>query len=214
MSYGIKKIVAGIVLTLASVAFIILTTVGVKAHSGRTDSNGGHNCNVGSCAGTYHYHNGGSSYTPPPAPDYITEGSNNGKAHALREEQNIISRTKTAGYNAGYSDGYSGKSKNFFMQVPDFICNISFTFEPGTNDIYKTWYKNGYANNCSNIARTVFQTNYNLGYDEGKESAPDTSNKNIQPSADASNEWLSWTIIGGFFGLPLLGAGWEALKKR
>lgn len=37
------------------------------AHSGRTDSNGGHNCNVGSCAGTYHYHNGGppSTYSPP-----------------------------------------------------------------------------------------------------------------------------------------------------
>jgi len=32
------------------------------AHSGRTDSSGGHNCNVGSCAGTYHYHNGG--YAP------------------------------------------------------------------------------------------------------------------------------------------------------
>lgn len=41
------------------------------AHSGRTDSSGGHNCRVGSCAGTYHYHNEGSgygsisSYTPP-----------------------------------------------------------------------------------------------------------------------------------------------------
>lgn len=42
------------------------------AHSGRTDSSGGHNCNVGACAGTYHYHNGGSApSTPrynPPAP--------------------------------------------------------------------------------------------------------------------------------------------------
>jgi hypothetical protein len=27
------------------------------AHSGRTDSSGGHNCRVGSCAGTYHFHN-------------------------------------------------------------------------------------------------------------------------------------------------------------
>lgn len=34
----------------------------IHAHSGGTDSSGGHNCNVGSCAGTYHYHNGG--YTP------------------------------------------------------------------------------------------------------------------------------------------------------
>jgi hypothetical protein len=35
----------------------------VSAHSGRTDSSGGHNCRTGSCAGSYHYHNGG--YTPP-----------------------------------------------------------------------------------------------------------------------------------------------------
>lgn len=33
----------------------------VSAHSGRTDSSGGHNCRTGSCAGTYHYHNGGSA---------------------------------------------------------------------------------------------------------------------------------------------------------
>jgi len=39
------------------------------AHSGRTDSSGGHNCYVGACAGTYHYHNGG--YSPPqPRVDY------------------------------------------------------------------------------------------------------------------------------------------------
>lgn len=51
----------------------LLTTSGflfptfIKAHSGRTDSSGGHNCNVGSCAGTYHYHSGG----PAPAPAYV-----------------------------------------------------------------------------------------------------------------------------------------------
>lgn len=46
--------------------FLLLFSFSTKktiAHSGRTDSSGGHNCNVGSCAGTYHYHNGG--YTPP-----------------------------------------------------------------------------------------------------------------------------------------------------
>jgi hypothetical protein len=51
-----------IVLFLAIV--ILLSPIHeVSAHSGRTDSSGGHNCNVGACAGTYHYHNGG--YTPP-----------------------------------------------------------------------------------------------------------------------------------------------------
>ena len=43
----------------------------VSAHSGGTDSNGGHNCYTSECYGEYHYHNSGrpssgssSSYTP------------------------------------------------------------------------------------------------------------------------------------------------------
>ncbi len=45
--------------------FLFLVSVSpVIAHSGRTDSSGGHNCNVGACAGTYHYHNGGGYVAP------------------------------------------------------------------------------------------------------------------------------------------------------
>lgn len=44
-------------------SFFTLFPSQVYSHSGRTDAFGGHNCYVGSCAGTYHYHNGG--YTPP-----------------------------------------------------------------------------------------------------------------------------------------------------
>lgn len=47
---------------------LLLTASDASAHSGRTDSSGGHNCYVGACAGTYHYHNGGSApapYVPP-----------------------------------------------------------------------------------------------------------------------------------------------------
>ncbi|MBP9687247.1 YHYH domain-containing protein [Candidatus Woesebacteria bacterium] len=39
----------------------------VSAHSGRTNSSGCHNCNVGSCAGTYHCHGGGSYQAPSTA---------------------------------------------------------------------------------------------------------------------------------------------------
>jgi hypothetical protein len=46
---------------LMGISMTLLPTVSL-AHSGRTDSSGGHNCRTGSCAGTYHYHNGGSSY--------------------------------------------------------------------------------------------------------------------------------------------------------
>jgi surface rod structure-forming protein G len=51
---------------IISLLLIIFTVSApaVGAHSGRTDSSGGHNCNVGSCAGTYHYHNGGGPVAP------------------------------------------------------------------------------------------------------------------------------------------------------
>jgi len=54
-------------LAIALVLFVLAIS-DVSAHSGRTDANGGHNCYVGACAGTYHYHNGGSApapYIPP-----------------------------------------------------------------------------------------------------------------------------------------------------
>jgi hypothetical protein len=57
-------------ISIISFILVLSFTSGAKAHSGRTDSSGGHNCNVGSCAGTYHYHNGGGSYGGyvPPKP--------------------------------------------------------------------------------------------------------------------------------------------------
>ena len=63
-----------LLITLVFLVFFIPKNI--SAHSGRTDSSGGHNCNVGACAGTYHYHNGGytapvynpSTPTPTPAP--------------------------------------------------------------------------------------------------------------------------------------------------
>ncbi len=56
------------VILFTLLALIILTPISVSAHSGRTDSSGGHNCRVGACAGTYHYHNGGSAPVEPTSP--------------------------------------------------------------------------------------------------------------------------------------------------
>ncbi len=55
---------------LAALVFVVMMFPAgiVNAHSGRTDSSGGHNCRVGACAGTYHYHNGGGATTPTTTP--------------------------------------------------------------------------------------------------------------------------------------------------
>jgi len=54
----------GIILLFILFLLVVMPTL-TSAHSGRTDSNGGHNCSAkskskGLCSG-YHYHNGGSS---------------------------------------------------------------------------------------------------------------------------------------------------------
>jgi len=50
-----------------ALGLLLVSASPILAHSGRTDSSGCHNCNVGSCAGTYHCHNGGYA----PAPVYV-----------------------------------------------------------------------------------------------------------------------------------------------
>jgi hypothetical protein len=53
---------------------ICLSPGTASAHSGRTDSGGGHNCYVGSCAGTYHFHSGVpkiSAENPGTSPDLV-----------------------------------------------------------------------------------------------------------------------------------------------
>ena len=67
-----KAALVGVVVTLAD-------SVAAFAHSGDTDSRGGHHCNVGSCAGTYHYHNGGGASPVPTS----AGGSSSGGAALL-----------------------------------------------------------------------------------------------------------------------------------
>lgn len=94
--------------------FIFTTTT--NAHSGRTDSSGGHNCYTGSCAGTYHYHNGGYSggytapvYTPPkPRPSNPTQGTVNFSTSNEDWCTHDISMTWSGATGAtGYSVGIS-----------------------------------------------------------------------------------------------------------
>ena len=54
----------GLICLLVFITLIVIMSFGlvgiVNAHGGGLDGSGGHNCYVGSCAGTYHYHGGGS----------------------------------------------------------------------------------------------------------------------------------------------------------
>jgi len=57
-SYRVRTLQSLLFLFLLAALTVQSTTL-VSAHGGGLDGDGGHNCYVGSCAGTYHYHRGG-----------------------------------------------------------------------------------------------------------------------------------------------------------
>lgn len=128
--YSKTKVISSLLLILFLFSF-----AKVSAHSGRTDSSGGHNCYTGSCAGTYHYHNGGSAYNPPiktyVAPSCSTPNMDNLKGTPLITEVNCkhnisftwdkgvgdnqysIALSKTAGADPGPKADTTTRSKTF-----------------------------------------------------------------------------------------------------
>lgn len=63
-----------LVLLITMLSLFMVSSLTADAHSGRTDSNGGHNCSEksqakGLCSG-YHYHNGGNEVAPSTVTNY------------------------------------------------------------------------------------------------------------------------------------------------
>ncbi|MGL4992208.1 MAG: YHYH domain-containing protein [Sarcina sp.] len=116
---------------VATLLIAISTNISAFAHSGRTDSNGGHkdNKNV-SGLGNYHYHHGqgphlhpggvcelegGNKGTSTPAPE--TTGGNSGGTTAptpkpVDTTKADMESARTSGYNKGYEDGSLGNSSS------------------------------------------------------------------------------------------------------
>lgn len=55
MKFAIR-LIAALASTALTAALMIGTGIPAQAHGGGLDWQGGHNCRVGSCAGTYHCH--------------------------------------------------------------------------------------------------------------------------------------------------------------
>ncbi len=110
--YGIELLVCSLVAEPVSA---------VTAHGGGLDSDGGHNCNVGSCAGTYHCHQswgpgcgGGGSYSSngnnyqlPISPAVCVDIS--GGEFSDSEIARIQKALKSGGYRPGPIDGLYGR---------------------------------------------------------------------------------------------------------
>ena len=109
----------GFLILIASLVLSVVTGISANAHGGGLDSDGGHNCRVGSCAGTYHCHQawgpgcgGGSAATLPKktiTPECIVESEKSLSAENIAFLQKKL---KSKGFNPGTIDGnYGGSSK-------------------------------------------------------------------------------------------------------
>ena len=116
----------------ASVTFLaVILSFGISlpeasAHGGGLDSNGGHNCNVGSCAGTYHCHRGcgggGGSYRAPAAPTWFIASCVNtwSSTFSRGEVGKIQANLKFWGFNPGPIDGiYGSKTRGALNRFED-----------------------------------------------------------------------------------------------
>lgn len=103
---------------IVSCLFMISSTETAFSHGGGLDSQGGHNCYVGSCAGTYHCHRpwgpacGGPSYSgnSSTAPKKITPKCIADLSNSLSKNNiaMIQKKLKIYGYYSGSLDGING----------------------------------------------------------------------------------------------------------
>lgn len=98
-----------------SILFSVTLSLPAFGHGGGLDSQGGHNCNVGSCAGTYHCHQawgpgcgGGTSSDidfAPLTPKCVDEYSSKMTKRNWAKVQKLL---KASGYSPGRIDGKFG----------------------------------------------------------------------------------------------------------
>ena len=173
----LKKIISSILL-----ASFITTPISVNAHSGKTDSSGGHkdNKNV-SGLGPYHYHcvgypahlheNGvcpykSSNTTSNNSSNNSSSSSNNAAAEAKRAAEleaqrieNAKNEERTKGYNQGYEDGYNEKSSNPSSYQSQYQSN----FNDGYNEGFEKG-QNTVKSEKAEILKLATETGNNDGY--------------------------------------------------
>lgn len=106
-----------------SISLCLVFSLSALAHSGRTDSNGGHrDTNNVSGLGSYHYHHGYSAHLHPggvcPYDEPVTSSSNDGSANKVTlptwnyYSNFAIGDIKDEEYDKGYANGFEkGKTE-------------------------------------------------------------------------------------------------------
>jgi hypothetical protein len=217
-----KSILAVFLAAISCLLLVSLVTPQIaKAHSGRTDSSGGHNCNVGACAGTYHYHNGGGGSSSGGLSE-AAQARIAGADFARTDNRSRIESSATAeGSYQGKTDGLAGTSSPYAENDSNEHCSQEIKFTNAVSATYKEAFQSLYTTTCISIYGDVYRTAYQAAnvpatqaFEEDK--ARDLAAKTAASTASQENNdsWWGWLILGGFIGLPIIGAGWESIKKH
>jgi hypothetical protein len=106
----VKRLVKIAIVGLIGLTVAIFAQANVaNGHGGGLDSDGGHNCYVGSCAGTYHYHRGpgvssSGRYYPPALCVSVSTKTTLSRAEAALIQFELFIN----GFNPGPVDGIFG----------------------------------------------------------------------------------------------------------
>jgi hypothetical protein len=162
-----KRFILCNALVTACLSFAVTTSV--EAHSGRTDSSGGHNCSEksvakGLCTG-YHYHNGGGSSS-----NGSSSGGSSGRMRSSAPSpakpagptpEQIAAKEKAQGeadgYATGYAVGYQAATKN----------TVATTGSDAYRSGYAVGYERGYTEGYEKISAEK-EVAHTTGYATGK----------------------------------------------
>lgn len=168
----IKRIIPSIILCVAVLVVCAIYIINAFAHSGRTDSSGGHNDNSNkSGLGSYHYHCGGYPphlHTNGTCP-YKSSSSSSTTSTSSASYATTATATQSDRYDEGYDDGY----------------------DEGHNDGYDSGYEEGYDEGYDEGYEDGYEEGQEKGYEEGYDAGTKEANEERQ------KEFYSLLILGG-----------------
>lgn len=174
-------------ITLTAMLILLSNPLSSFAHSGRTDSNGGHrdNNNV-SGLGSYHYHHGMEAHLHPNGvcPYSSNSTTSNNSTSANEEKAYKEQLEKDTGYDQGYNDALSEKSNNPSSSNSNYVEGYSLGYSKGVQALNdekdsvketakNTGYNDGYSGNDNKSSSysgkhiEIYKDQYNLSYKEG-----------------------------------------------
>ncbi len=209
------KYIFGTIVTLLIV--ILGFSFNVAAHSGNTDSSGGHTCWTncsywGYSYGEYHYHNGGYDYT-----DYYDQGSEAGFDFVDENYAYIVSRAESEGAEEGKTDGESGALESKSPNPDDTCSDVDFQDYSSPQDYY-----DGFIDSYSDGCQEVYEDKYSVAYEDAYATSyeiyeTEIAAENNQGYADNSynsTDWSGILVILAIIGIPLILIGnWENIKE-